>query len=68
MTKWSDIADVKPFDTHTTAVVDKAAGDVMIADESSTLERYTINALDGRSIPVIVDNGTRSVYPVREKV
>lgn len=67
MVKWSDIADVKPFVSEN-AAIDKAAGDVLIADESSFVEKYTIKATDGRSIPVIVDNGTRSVYPVREKV
>lgn len=69
MSEWSNLAKTNPFHPkeEDKAVVETLASseNITIADESAYIDNYTIVTSDGRSIPVLVDNGTRSVYPIR---
>ncbi|QIG70362.1 hypothetical protein EVB87_262 [Rhizobium phage RHph_N28_1] len=69
---WSDLAKNNPFQAEAKQV-DEA--NVEMADTVSTIkieqanmtDRYVIRSTDGRDINVIVDNSSRTVYPIREK-
>jgi len=67
MSKWSDVAQVNPFsatkkDGMETADSVKTAS----LEEANMTDRFIIQAMDGRKIDVLVDNGNRTVYPIKK--
>lgn len=69
MSAWSDLANKNPFKAveEKPNVETSLSEDVRIVDESAYTDRFVIATKDGRAIPVLVDNGTRSVYPIKSK-
>ena len=62
MVKWADIANHNPFETDAS----KAAQSTEVETSATMAQQYYIKTTDGRDVPVTVDMGTRSVYPVRK--
>ncbi len=72
MSKWSDIptpfsAEKVSADTKTNLEIADTVPVYEAEDKSSYMDTVTIKSTDGRLITALVDNGTRSVYPVRNK-
>ena len=64
MSSWKEVADINPFNKESVST------DILkppSIEEASGLSRMMIKSVDGREIPVYVDQSTRSVYRVREK-
>lgn len=69
---WADLAKANPFaaeakqaEIDTLEVADTLTTIAM--EQANMTDKFIIRATDGRDIPVIVDNSSRTVYPVREK-
>lgn len=60
-TRWADIANSNPFEKEVAAKAEATQEEI-----AAMADTFYIQASDGRMIPCTVDNGTRSVYPVRK--
>lgn len=68
MTKWSDIQNPFLKESKSEANVETASSTdtgSFTMEESNMMEKCAIRTTDGRIVPIMVDNGTRSVYPIR---
>lgn len=73
MSKWSDLAKSNPFKKDAEKVKETGLetadtmDEVHLDESAGMLDTCYIRSLDGREIPVSVDNNTRTVYPIRKK-
>ena len=68
MSKWSNINNPFVVSNEGKSIQDTSeqTDKNVIMEEANMLEKCAIRSTDGRIIPVLVDNGTRSVYPIRD--
>ncbi len=68
---WADLARSNPFkaadETPNVEISDNDDIAVMSLEQASYTDRCVIETADGRTIPILVENGTRSVYPIRSQ-
>lgn len=63
MSKWKELASKNHFKPN--QEIASPLDPEISPEQASVMESAIILSTDGREIPVLVDPGTRSVYPIR---